>query len=476
MVGEISPDIISTISQIFNIPVINLFVSFPLGFVILYSLFYYNKREWDKIGEIGKTIFSFFIGFSIYFIMKFYLTFLLLPLTWVIFQPELLSQIDNFISFILGATFLVYLQQFIKNKYRKEKIINGALKIFTFFSLLISFTLFAISISTLYSSLNFTSGLPSALGIITISFSFVGIFLIGSFFKEKKAKKVMNIFPKKPLFYLFAIAVFISSILILNYFFLPKVAYYSTIEKSYLIDGKNYMPIEWNQQFWSSYKAVEIPIKIENGGFFGWIPIDYGNMVFNISVPLINASFNNTNFLIQNNTFPNEQITKSLGLKNMTIDESFNKVLLFFDRYSFLDNKRLNNMFLDGYETTSINESYYDFNYSYPQIDNNSVLLQADVVNRLPKSLEFQNIFLFAYKNNQFSDCKFQKINGILRNSTFIFNLGNQYGSCEKDVCYLSFPHGESVYIVNEGYIKVNMIQLNPNTEINFSVLLNCTE
>jgi len=475
MVGEISPDIISTISQIFNIPIVTLFISFPLGFVILYSLFYYNKKEWDKIGEIGKTIFSFFIGFSIYFIMKSYLTFLLFPLSWVIFQPELMSQIDNAISFILGAMFLVYLQEFIKNKYKKEKIISGTLKIFTFFSFLISFTLFATSISTFYSSFNFISGLSTAFGFITISFSFVGIFLISFFFKEKQARNVLKIFPTRSIYYLLAIVGIASFTIILN-FLLPHISYYNIIESGYLIDGKDLAPVTWNQQFWENYKAIRIPLKIENSGFFGWIPLDYGDMVLNFSIPYLNISFNGTNFFIRNNTFPDDQTTKIFGIKNMTIDETANKALLFFDRYSFLDNKRLEKIYLEGYESIKINESYYKFEYLDPKVDNNSVYLSFKVANNLSKGLDFKDVGLFSYKYS-FSECKIQEINGFFTNHSSSFPIPI-VGHCEVDICILSFEY-EGVYILNEnyrGFIKLNIANLNPNSEIEFNISLNCSK
>ena len=471
MAGPDVTDFTSMVSQTLGISPLSLIISFPLGFVILYSILS-KRKEWNKIGELGKTIFSFFIGYSIFTITRFFVWFLLMPFSAITYQPELSLQTDNITNSLLAIFFIFYLAGFIQSKPKESKIIDTVFKIYFLSTVTIGLALIVMFISVYFSALSFISNFVLVYVFLSIIFSGFGTYLIFLFLKKKQIRKVtkFSFVGKREL--LVFIVIFIVSIAVLNYL-LPHVVYYDVIEKEILIDGRQGL---YNQQFWTTYRNIEIPIKIENSGYMGWIPIDYRDIIINFSEPYFIMNISSHASSIYENSFPNEYITKATSLKNATIDESFGKFILFFDRYTFLNIDELSNITLNGYKSVNLSKDSYSVKYSGPEINENDVLLKILIENKMSNDIEFRNMEIF-YSGNQFSSCSLNTVLGEFDNITNTMVL--RIGSCSPNSCelYSYFDNAPHAYIVMESNnIIARNIKLTPYSRMNITINLNCTK
>ena len=478
------PDITDFTSMIISslgISPLSLIISFPLGFVILYSILFKNS-EWNRVGEIGKTIFSFFIGYSIFTITRFFVWFLIMPISAVLYQSDLPSQTDNIVNTLLAAFFIFYLADFIQNKRKKEGIINIIFKVFLLSTALVIFVLLIMLTSIYFSSLSFISGFTLVFIFLSFIFSFFGAYIIILFLKNRQIKKVTSFKIKiskrnrkyiSTKYVLIALVIIFTIFTVILSFLIPHVTYYDIKEKEVLIDG-NRLSL-FNQQFWSSYRNVEMPIKIENSGYLGWIPIDYKDIITNVSDPYFIINTSDGVFNIQEHAFPNEYITKLFSLKNATIDKPINKFILFFDKYTFLDSNKIGIITLNGYKGINLSKESYNVKYFDPEISENSVLIKIPIENNMPNDIEFKNIGIF-YSGNRFSSCILNNSYGEFTNYT---NTRILSSSCSSQSCesYSYFDYPPYISIVMEGNnVMTRSIKLSHYSKVNIIISLNCTK
>jgi len=452
-------DIVDLILQTSNLPPISLLIILLVGYSFIFTMFYRNKKIWDKFGGTDKIILSSIIGLGFY-----YLSFLSLSL---IFQsngflfnemvpiPIITSYTILFSESVICMLWLYFLIKEIDIK----TILVKSLKYFYYGFICIIVASILIGIVTFFTPYRMIS-LQYIFYSLLLS---IPLYVIGIFKKilSKKGKTSFNKYTAEFLKRYFLIKLLIVAIVVILIFgafraiLFPSITYYEKTTSLYYFDGGEYQIEYLNRQpdlyVWKAYRLVSKPTIIHNSGIFGWLPLEYNNIIEDdlttesqqkFSV-LINTTEGKSYTVYISNPYKYtlDILQNEIGIKNITLDSANKKILLHFDKFKELSVNKIKSINLIGWEyTENRNFSIVEGN---PSVAENWIVLYTNFTNNLDSDAEFHFLTLsqFARYKSNWEDCKISSYRAYEFNSTHNQNLitdmkCNENGGCSGRLDY----------------------------------------
>ncbi|MBI2547610.1 MAG: hypothetical protein HYW23_04165 [Candidatus Aenigmarchaeota archaeon] len=477
---------IADLASALNMPALSILFSLLLGYTLVFVLFSKNKEWWRALGESDKIFFSAIIGIGAYWFS--FIVMIILSVIWTLFFYDLVSihTIDIWSRiFLVTFSAILWLQFF-----------SAGEKIRDFILLLIQKTNFILmNFMVILIALSITIGLTQ-LSFLTKSLIFFSVMLIFPLLISytlylaltKTALKInfsiKNISRKIIFKEVTGGIVFIVLLLAFKLLFVPEVTYYDERVVTYNVDGKGVSLEALNENhLWQVYKQVTKSINITNGGFLGWIPVEYGAIItndtnleqsFNIVVETTDKYYPVNLFREYDKAYL-KSLEKEVGITGIQLNKNNNKIIILFDRVMGIDKSKIKDIRIQGYEFAP--ESIISIKESAPTIVDSGGIFYMDVKNNENSKIDFRNFELnqFANYRRLWDKCEisFIEANGIEMTNRTIF----QKYACNKNSCSLidkSTGLADISPSMRGDELTIEWMVIEPKSSITFEFELNC--
>lgn len=483
--------LVQLIVDTLRIPFPSVIAIFALGYLSVF-IFLNKIKFWEKLSGADRTIWTIFIGFGTYYLI--FTIWSIILVTNNIFFNDVVDvyTINIFTLFSMGMIILGFLMN-IYTSFRK--LVDGLLqylRIITF--ILISFWL-ALVVEALFVLLTPFSFLSGKVLLNTIAFVLPLVILIIAYTMVKHRRfefdenaflsfiKSIKFTNKRKVFVILAIVGLFSY---LFFFFGATVSYgdKETIEYDFNGADPNNNPqridlvnSEPSYYPWKSLRYVKIPLIIYYSGAVGWLPIDYGEILPNETSN--NGKVMSVNIANQTIRLPNEfpdiiRRLEGLGIRNISLDKNYNKIVLNFNKFTYLDTSKIGKAEIFGFEYESSRN--FILQELEPKIERHHAILYLNVTNSYDKPIIFRNIVLL--KSTDFHPvCNYIYTThgnmSSIQNNTKLNITCEKYGFCLDQNNRLTEIKLDSETWINNN-IRIEQVAITPKTNVLFGFRFDC--